>query len=334
MPQEGVWTARDVRFATRETLPEVRIHYRTLGSPVRDAQGVVRNAVLLLHGTGGTGAQFLQPQFADVLFGPGQLLDASKLYLVLPDNIGHGGSSKPSDGLRTKFPRYTYDDMVSLQHRLLTEGLGVSHLRLVLGTSMGGMHAWVWGYTHPEFMDGIVPLASVPTAIVARNRIWRKALMDSIRDDPAFRDGEYREPPRNGLRAALRLLVLMGAAPIHWQKLAPTREAADAFLTEQIERRLPGAEANDMLYQFDSSRDYDPSPHLERVQAPVLAINSADDEINPPELGLMEALMPRVGRGTYVLVPASEHTRGHSTHTWAEVWRDHLARFLGDLPAR
>jgi homoserine O-acetyltransferase len=332
VPQEGTWIARDVRFAAGESMAEVRLHYRTLGAPVRDAQGVVRNAVLLLHGTGGTGAQFLQPQFADALFGPGQLLDATRFYLILPDNLGHGGSSKPSDGRRMRFPRYGYDDMVALQHRLLAEGLGVSHLRLVLGTSMGGMHAWVWGYTHPEFMDGIVPLAAIPTAIVARNRIWRKALVDSICDDPAWMDGDYREPPRLGLRAALRLLIVMGAAPIHWQKLLPTRDAADAYLANQVERRLPGADANDMLYQFESSRDYDPSPHLERVAAPVLAINSADDQINPPELGLMEALMPRVRRGTYVLVPASERTRGHSTHTWAEVWREHLASFLGRLP--
>jgi homoserine O-acetyltransferase len=313
----------------------VRLHYRTLGSPVRDAQGVVRNAVLILHGTGGSGAQFLQPQFADELFGPGQLLDAARYYIVLPDGVGHGRSSKPSDGLRMKFPRYTYDDMVALQHRLLTEGLGVNHLRLVMGTSMGGMHTWVWGYTHPEFMDGLVPLAAVPTAIVGRNRIWRKMLMDSIRDDPGWNEGNYAEPPRLGVRGAQRLLLLMGAAPLQWQKQSATRDAADAFLKQQIDRRVPTADANDMLYQFDASRDYDPSPHLHQVRAPVLAINSADDEINPPDLGLMEALMPRVKQGRYVLIPTSDRTRGHGTHTWAAVWREHLARFLApEQPTR
>jgi homoserine O-acetyltransferase/O-succinyltransferase len=331
-PQEGTFIARQVRFTSGEVLPEVRLHYRTLGAPVRDGAGVVRNAVLILHGTGGSGAQFLQPQFAEQLFGPGQLLDATRHFVILPDAIGHGGSSKPSDGLRLRFPRYTYDDMVTLQHRLLTEGLGVAHLRLLMGTSMGGMHAWVWGERYPDFMDGLVPLASVPTAIVGRNRIWRKALMDGIRDDPAWRGGDYMEPPRVGLRSAVRLLILMGAAPLHWQKQSATREAADAFLQEQVERRLPALDANDMLYQFDSSRDYDPSALLERITAPVLAINSADDQINPPELGLMEALMPRVRRGRYVLIPTSERTRGHGTHTWAELWRSPLAEFLESLP--
>ncbi len=330
--REGDHVVRDFAFASGERLAELRIHYRTLGTPVRDERGVVRNAVLLLHGTGGTGAQFLQPQFANEMFGPGQPLDAATHYVILPDNVGHGASSKPSDGLRQRFPRYGYAEMVALQHRLLTEGLGVTHLKLVLGTSMGGMHAWVWGYTHPAFMDALVPLASVPTAIVGRNRIWRKALMDGVRDDPAFAGGEYREPPRVGLRAAIRWLVLMGAAPIQWQKDSPTREAADAFLDAQLERRLPTSEANDMLYQFDSSRDYDPAPHLERITAPVLAINSADDLINPPELGLMEALMPKLARARYVLIPASERTRGHGTHTWAALWKQQLVEFLAAPP--
>jgi homoserine O-acetyltransferase len=330
--REGDHVVRDFVFASGERLPEVRLHYRTLGAPVRDAQGVVRNAVLLLHGTGGTGAQFLQPQFAAEMFGPGQPLDAATNFVVMPDAVGHGKSSKPSDGLRQKFPRYGYADMVALQHRLLTESLGVAHLRVILGTSMGGMHAWMWGYTHPTFMDALVPLASVPTAIVGRNRIWRKALMDGVRDDPGFAGGDYAEPPREGLRAAVRLLVLMGAAPIQWQEDYPTREAADAFLEAQLERRLPTAEANDMLYQFDASRDYDPSKHLEAIVAPVLAINSADDLINPPELGLMEALLPRVARCRYVLVPASGRTRGHGTHTWAALWKRELESFLAAPP--
>jgi homoserine O-acetyltransferase len=330
---EGDFVVRDFRFADGEKLPEVRLHYRTLGAPVRNAAGVVRNAVLILHGTGGTGAQFLQPQFAGQMFEPGQPFDPATHYVILPDAIGHGGSTKPSDGLRQKFPRYGYADMVELQHRLLTEGLGVNHVQLVIGTSMGGMHTWMWGESYPTFMDALVPLASVPTAIVGRNRIWRKAVMDAIRDDPAFAGGEYREPPRAGLRSAERLLVLMGAAPILWQKESPTREAADAFLEAQVDRRVPAADANDMLYQFDSSRDYDPSPRLESIVAPVLAINSADDQINPPELGLMEALLPRVRRCRYLLIPASERTHGHGTHTWAALWKQELVDFLAAPPA-
>jgi homoserine O-acetyltransferase/O-succinyltransferase len=331
--REGDHVVRDFRFASGETLPEVRLHYRTLGMPARDAAGVVSNAVLVLHGTGGTGAQFLAPQFAGELFGPGQPLDVATHFVILTDAVGHGGSSKPSDGLRQKFPKYGYADMVALQHRLLTEGLGVTHLRLLMGTSMGCMHGWMWGESYPTFMDALVPLACAPTAVVGRNRVWRKALMDSIRDDPGFAGGGYREPPAAGLRSAERLLVLMGAAPIQWQKDSPTRDAADAFLDAQVARRMPGAEANDMLYQFDASRDYDPSSRLDEVQAPVLAINSADDLINPPELGLMEALLPRVKRCRYVLIPASERTRGHGSHTWAALWKQELVDFLAAPPA-
>jgi homoserine O-acetyltransferase len=332
-PTEGDWIARDVRFSSGETLGEVRLHYRTLGTPVRDGAGRVRNAVLILHGTGGSGAQFLQPQFADELFGPGQLLDVTRYYLVLPDNIGHGRSSKPSDGARMSFPRYTYDDMVALQHRLLTDGLGVDHLRLVIGTSMGGMHTWMWGYRYPDFADGLVPLAAVPTAIVGRNRVWRRMLMDSIREDPAWKNGAYTEQPVLGLAGAARLSSIMGAAPLHWHTLAPTREKADEFAAAQVRSRLPTADANDMLYQFDASRDYDPSPHLARIVAPVLAINSADDQINPPELGLMERLMPQVSHGRFVLIPTSAKTRGHGTHTWAALYLEALRAFIAALPA-
>jgi homoserine O-acetyltransferase len=332
-PREGDWTVTDFRFSTGETLPELRLHYRTIGSPVRDASGRVRNAVLIMHGTGGSGAQFLQPHFAGELFGTGQPLDASRYYLILPDAIGHGGSSKPSNGLRTAFPRYTYDDMVRAQHRLVTEHLGVGRLRLVMGTSMGGMHTWMWGEMYPDAMDALLPLASAPTAIVGRNRMLRTMMMDIIRADPAWQDGRYAEQPRLGLTAALHVLLIMGSVPLQWHALAPTREAADRFLAEQIERRLPALDANDLLYQVDASRDYDPSPQLDRIVAPVLAINSADDQVNPPELGLMERLMPRVRRGTYVLLPISEHIRGHSSHTWAALWRDHLVALLEGVPA-
>jgi homoserine O-acetyltransferase len=331
-PQDGEWMARDVRFASGEQLAEVRLHYRTIGTPRRDASGIVRNAVLILHGTGGAGTQFLQPQFADELFGPGQPLDATRYFIILPDNVGHGQSSKPSDGLHMKFPRYGYDDMIHLQHRLLAEGLQVNHLRLVLGTSMGGMHAWMWGYLYPDFADGLVPLASVPTAIAGRNRMIRKMMMNAIKDDPAWKGGEYAEQPRLGLTSALHLSLMMSSVPLYWQTLAPTRDKADEFLAAQLATRLKTADANDMLYQFDSSRDYDPSAHLAQISAPLLAINSADDQVNPPELPMMAALMPRVKHGRFVLLPISEKTRGHSSHTWAVLYRDELVTFIASLP--
>ncbi len=326
----GDFTIRDFRFADGEVLPELRLHYMTMGKPRRDARGVVRNAVLILHGTTGSGRQFLSPLFAGELFGRGQLLDTTVYYVVLPDGIGHGQSSKPSDGLRARFPRYDYDDMVDAQHRLLTEGLGVNHLLLVIGTSMGGMHAWVWGERFPGFMDGLVPLASVPTQIAGRNRMLRKMMMDDIRSDPEWRNGEYTRQPR-GLAAAMQLLFVMTSSPLQQQKLAPTRDSADTWITEWQRSRLAMADANDFLYAFEASRNYDPSRQLERITAPVLAINSADDEVNPPELGLMERLMPRVKHGRYILIPISGQTRGHGTHTVAAVWKEHLARFLAEV---
>ncbi len=330
-PVSADYTIRDFRFASGETLPELRIHYRAIGTPRRDAKGAVRNAVLLLHGTTGSGKAFLSENFAGVLFGPGQLLDAARNYIVIPDGIGHGESSRPSDGLRAKFPRYTYDDMVEAQYRLLTEGLHVDHLRLVLGTSMGGMHAWVWGEKHPGFMDGLVPLACVPAQIAGRNRMFRKMVSDDIRGDPDWRNGDYTAQPQ-GLTAALQVLLFMVSSPLQWQKAAPTRDDADRFLGEQMKSRGSGADANDFLYAFEASRDYDPSPELEKITAPVLAINSADDVVNPPELGLMEKLMPRVKRGRYVLIPTGPETRGHGTHSWPAVWREHLKKFLAELP--
>jgi homoserine O-acetyltransferase len=329
----GDFVVRDFRFATGETLPELRLHYVTLGQPRRDATGVVRNAVLILHGTGGTGRQFLSRNFADVLFTPGGLLDARTHYIILPDGIGHGQSSKPSDGLHVRFPRYTYADMVAAQYRLLTEGLHVNHLRLVMGTSMGGMHTWMWGEAYPDFMDGLVPLASVPTQIAGRNRVWRKMILDGIRGDPAWNGGEYASQPP-GLEGAVRILVLMAGSTVQAQKDAPTRDAADKLLLDQMRSRSAGVDANDMLYYFDASREYDPSPQLERITAPLLAINSADDLINPPELGLMEKLMPRVARGRYVLLPITSETRGHGTHSWPALWQQHLKAFLATLADR
>jgi homoserine O-acetyltransferase len=328
-PLEGDFLLRDFKFEDGESLPELRLHYRTLGTPVRDSVGIVRNAVLILHGTGGAGTQFLSPQFAGVLFGPGQLLDTTKYYVVLPDGIGHGRSSKPSEGLHARFPHYGYNDMIAAQYRLLTEGLGVNHLRLVMGTSMGGMHTWLWGERYPEFMDTLMPLASLPAQIAGLNRMRRRMIMDSIRTDPEWKNGEYTAQPR-GLTAAIYGLILMGACPLQLQKQAATRDAADAFLETTMRARLAQTDANDMLYQLDASRDYDPAPRLESIRAPLLAVNSADDLINPPELGIMERQIKRVKRGAYVLLPISDQTRGHGTHTLPAIWQEHLARLLLD----
>jgi homoserine O-acetyltransferase len=320
---------RDVKFASGESLAVVRIHYRAIGTPRRDAAGKVRNAVLILHGTGGTGDQFLSPVFAGELYGPGQPLDTTTHYLILPDNIGHGRSSKPSDGLHAKFPRYGYDDMVALQYRLLTEGLHVNHLLLVMGTSMGCMHSWIWAERHPDFVDGAVPLACLPTQIAGRNRMLRKMILDDIRNDPDWHGGDYSAQPR-GLTAALQLLFVMTSSPLVQQHAAPTRDSADAWITRWMAGRA-NTDANDMLYQFDASRDYDPSPGLDAIGIPVLAINSADDFVNPPELGIMERLIPRVKRGRYVLIPIGPLTRGHGTHTVAAAWKSSFTPFLASL---
>ena len=334
-PVEGDFVVRDYVFASGERLPELRLHYRTLGTLRRDAEGRAANAVLILHGTGGSGRQFLSSAFWDGLLAPGQLLDTATHFIILPDGIGHGASSKPSDGLHAKFPRYGYRDLVALQHRLVAGHLKVDRLRLVMGTSMGGMHAWMWGYLYPSMMDGLVPLASVPMQIAGRNRMMRTMIATSIRNDPEWKRGEYgAQQPVRGLTGALHILLWMTSSPLQWQKQAPTRDAADRFYEEQIRTRLASTDANDMLYQFESSSDYDPSPHLEKILAPVLAINSADDQVNPPELGLMERLMPRVKRGRYVLLPITDETRGHGTHSLPAVWGRHLRAFLGELPAR
>jgi homoserine O-acetyltransferase len=330
---EGDYVARDFRFGTGETLPELKLHYRTIGTARRDASGTVRNAVLILHGTGGTGAGFLSRTFGGELFGSGQLLDATRYFIVLHDGIGHGKSSKPSDGLHARFPKYTYDDMVRAQHAMLVDGLKVNHLRLVMGTSMGAMHCWVWGETYPDFADGLVPLASAPTQIAGRNRVMRKMIMDSITGDPAWKKGEYTQQPHDGLVGAINLLMMMTSSPLQWHKTAPTRDAADTWYEDQITSRLASTDANDMLYQYNASRDYDPSPNLETITAPLLAINSADDVVNPPELRIMEKLMPRVKRGRYVLIPTSDQTRGHGTHSLPTVWGSYLADFMKELAA-
>ncbi len=324
---ESDYIAANFRFNSGEVLPELRLHYRTLGQPRRDDSGVVRNAVLVMHGTGGSGEPFLGENFAGVLFGPGQLLDAERYYIILTDAIGHGQSSKPSDGLHAKFPQYGYRDMVRAQHLLLTEELGVNHLRLVTGTSMGGMHTWLWGETYPDFMDALMPLASLPAEIAGRNRMTRRMVIDAIRNDPDWQDGEYTTQPR-GLMAAVNVLIFMVSCPLQWQKEAPTGEAADALLAQKTRDYLINRDANDMLYAFDASRDYTPFADLGKIRAPLLAINSADDQVNPPELGLMEAGIEKVKNGRYVLLPISDETRGHGTHSLPALWQHHLAELL------
>jgi homoserine O-acetyltransferase/O-succinyltransferase len=327
-PVEGDYVIKDFRFRSGETMPELKIHYRTIGELKTNSSGVATNAVLIGHGTGGAGTQFLSAQFGNVLFGPGKLLDATKYFIILADGIGHGRSSKPSDGLHAKFPQYTYDDMVAAHYEVLTKKLGVNHLRLVMGTSMGGMQTWVWGETYPDFMDALMPLASLPVEIAGRNRVWRKMAMDAIRNDPEWQGGEYKTQPLRALNTAQDLLLLVGSAPLQWQKQASTRDAADKFYGDRMKAAVARLDANDLLYQLDSSREYNPAPKLEAIKAPLIAINSADDFINPPELGIIEREIKRVKRGRFILLPITDQTRGHGTHTIATIWQGYLKELL------
>jgi homoserine O-acetyltransferase len=324
---EGDYVAHNFKFKSGEQLAELRLHYMTLGKLARDAQGRPTNAVLILHGTGGSGQQFLLPQFAGELFGPGQLLDIQRYFIILPDGIGHGKSSKPSDGMHAHFPAYDYDDMVAAQHLLVSEGLGIQHLRLIMGTSMGCMHSFVWAETYADFADALMPMACLPVQIAGRNRVWRKMLMDGIRNDPAWSGGEYKEEPKEGLRTAEDLVVIAGSAPVLMQRTLPTRDAADKY-AEDAAKRASTLDANDLLYQVNASRNYDPSPQLEKITAAIMWINSADDFINPPELGIAEKESKRLKNGTFVLLPISEKTHGHGTHTWAVAWEEYLKQLL------
>jgi homoserine O-acetyltransferase len=326
-PVEGDFVIRDFTFTSGEKLPELRIHYRTLGTPRKDARGVVTNAVLIMHGTGGTGGQFMGRNFAGELFGPGQPLDASRYFIILPDDIGHGGSSKPSNGMRASFPRYGYVDMVEAEHRLVTEGLGVNHLRLVMGTSMGGMHTWMWASRYPDFMDALMPLASLPTQIAGRNRAWRRVVIDAIRSDPEWKNGSYTTQPQS-LRTAAQMLWLVSSNPILRQNAAPTLADLDRMLDQYVANYIKTGDANDILYALEASRDYDPGPGLEKITAPLLAVNSADDIINPPELQILEREIKRVAKGRAVVLPLSERTTGHGTHTQAALWKDLLVELL------
>src|SRR5438105_7610458 len=303
-PAESDYAIRDFKFTSGETLPELRLHYRTLGKANKDAQGKTTNAVLVMHGTTGSGAQFIRPEFAGELFGDGQPLNAMKFFIVLPDGIGHGKSSKPSDGLRAKFPRYGYRDMVDAQYRLLTEGLGVNHARLVMGTSMGGMHTWLWGELHPDFMDALMPLASLPTQISGRNRAWRRIIIDAIRNDPGWHGGDYTSQPPS-LRTAAQMLWFMSSNPVLRQKEALTLTGTDEALNKFVNDYIKNGDANDVLYAVEASYDYDPGPNLEKIRVPLVAINSSDDLINPPELGILEREIKRVPKGHAFIIPLS-----------------------------
>lgn len=328
-PVEGDWVAKDFRFTTGEVLPQLRLHYTAIGTPEREG-GIVRNAVLIMHGTTGSGRGFLSEQFAGHLFGPGQLLDAQKYYIILPDAIGHGKSSKPSDGLHMRFPKYTYDDMVRADYLLLTEGLKVNHLRLAMGTSMGAMHTWVWGEMYPEFMDALMPLASQPVEIAGRNRMMRKMIIDAIEHDPDWKNGEYTTPPVHGLTCAMYVMSIMTSSPLQMQKRYPTRESADTYLEKTIPERVAKQDANDMIYAFESSRFYNPDPKLDQIKAPLMAINSADDQVNPPELGIGEREIKKVKHGQFILIPTSDETRGHGTHSMPAIWGKYLAQLLSE----
>jgi len=325
-PVEGDYLLRDYQFVSGQTLSELRLHYTTIGTPSKNAAGKVTNAVIIMHGTGGSGRSFLSATFADVLFKQGGALDASRYFIILPDAIGHGQSSKPSDGLRLQFPNYRYEDMVRLQHKLVTEKLGVNHLRLVMGTSMGAMHTWMWGYLYPTFMDALLPLASAPVEIAGRNRMLRKMVIQSIRADPDFNNGAYTKSLQ-GMLGAEFALFMMTSSPLQLLKQAPTREQADKAFESRF-LPAPQRDPNDMLYTFECSADYNPAPHLEKIKAPLYAINSADDLVNPPELGLLEREIKRVNRGRYILIPTSNKTRGHSTHSQPAIWGDYLAQLL------
>lgn len=327
-PVEHDFAVRDFTFDSGETIPTLNLHCTTIGEPRKNPKtGKVDNAVLVMHGTGGNSHSLIVPSFANILYGPGQLLDATKYFIILPDAIGHGKSSKPSDGMHARFPRYRYHDIVRAQHQLVFDLLHVDHLRLVIGTSMGGMQTWMWSEMYPDAMDAAMPLACAPIEIAGRNRMARKMAIDAIRTDPTWENGEYKSQPR-GLVTALNSLIIMGSSPLQMLKQAPTRAKADELLEATIAARLKTTDANDFLYQFEASEDYNPEPDLEKITVPLTIVNSADDFINPPELGVVERLIKRVKQGKFVLLPISDETRGHGTHTLPAIWQEHLKELL------
>jgi homoserine O-acetyltransferase/O-succinyltransferase len=332
--QDGWVTLPNFKFGSGETLPALRLHYITLGTPHRNAAGHVDNAVLLLHGTGGDAHSLMNPVFSNVLFVPGAPLDIQKYFLILPDDIGHGQSSRPSDGLHAHFPAYDYDDMVRGQ-RMMLDSMQIDHLRLILGTSMGCMQSFVWGETYPGFMDALMPLACLPVQIAGRNRMMRYMAIENIEQDPAWMGGEYKTEPTEGLRAANEIILIMGSSPLQMQKQAPTRPLAEQYVDRALDRNLAATDANNMIFYLNASRNYDPSPHLDRITVPVMWINSADDFINPPELGIAEKMVTRMPHARFVLIPTSDATRGHGTHTVASIWENYLVELMKESePAR
>ena len=321
-------TLKDFHFRDGETLPSVRVHVTTLGTPHRNAAGEIDNAVMVLHGTGGSGKQFLQPQFADELYGAGQPLDITRTYVILPDNLGHGGSSKPSDGMRMHFPKYDYADMIEAQHRMLTEGLGIRHMRLIMGTSMGCMHSFMWGETYPDFASALMPLACEPIEIAGLNRMWRQLAINGIEADPAWQGGDYKAEPMTGLRAAENLLFVAGGAPLYYQAKYPTRTAASDYAESRVSEGIKHLDANDLIYQLDSSRNYNPWPNLGRIKVPLTWINSADDFINPRNLPVPAEALKRMPTAKFRLIPETPETHGHGTHTWAKFWKGDLSALL------
>jgi homoserine O-acetyltransferase len=335
--KSGDFVIHNFKFKSGETMPELKLHYATIGQPTHDAHGRVNNAVMILHSTGDSGRQFLVPRYAGVLFGPGQLLDGNRYFIILPDSIGAGGSSKPSDGLHMKFPKYNFDDMVASEYRLATEGLGVNHLRLLMGTSMGCMISWVWGETYPDFMDALMPMACLPVEIVGRNRIYRLMQMEAIRSDPEWKGGEYTVEPSAGMRMLIYLrLLAAGMPPLLMQKQFPTAESTDkyfenfvsGYVENYFKTYLTPLDANNELYQVDASRNYDPSPLLGKIEAQVMFINSADDFIDPPELGIAEREIKKVRNGRFVLLPITDQMHGHTSHSWPELWKQYLDELL------
>jgi homoserine O-acetyltransferase/O-succinyltransferase len=325
-PKQGEWVARDFKFHTGETMPELRLHYTTIGEPTGQP-------VLVLHGSGGSAASMLTPGFGGELFGPGQPLDAAKYYIIIPDGVGHGKSSKPSDGMKTAFPKYNYEDMVDAQYRLLKEGLGVKHLRLVIGNSMGGMHTWIWGGKYPQFMDALVPMASQPTEMAARNWMLRRMMLETIRNDPDYNGGNYTAQPRMMKYAINAYGIATGGGTLAYQALAPTAAKADKMVDDRLAIAIT-ADANDFVYQWEASRDYNPTPSLEKIEAALLLINAADDERNPPETGVTDAALKRVKNGRLFLIPASNETRGHLTTGNAKFYKKQVEELLQTAPQR
>jgi homoserine O-acetyltransferase len=330
--KEGDFVIKDFRFKSGEILPTLNIHYTTLGTPKRNAAGDITNAVILLHGTSSSGKAWLMPSLADELFAPGQALDAAQYFIVLPDGIGRGGSSKPSDGLKGKFPHYRYEDIVASEHQLLTEGLGVKHLRLVMGSSMGGMHTWIWGYTYPDLMDGLIPIASQPIQISGRNWIQRRIAAEAIRQDPGWNNGFYDKNP-NQWTVTAPYGFLQTENVLQIQKMFPTREAGDEMY-KKLQEEAKHRDANDTLWGIEAVMDYNPTPHLDKIKARLMAINSGDDEANPPQIASTEREIKRIPNAKYVLIPASEETHGHFTHLRAAFWKAYVAEFLKELPAQ